>query len=174
MFQAVKKTMRRMCKCHGVSGSCATQTCWRQISDFKTVGQYLKKGYKKALKVDFADGSLVESGVVANKVKRNGRRTRDGNRRARSSDRTASKLSLLSRAAAGNNAPDNRSNFIGGRSSNRRRWVVMPFHEILFHLEILNPRHLWKCDAIWRDFFPLRNWNPSSWCHFMSFCYFGS
>lgn len=118
---AVKKTMRRMCKCHGVSGSCATQTCWRQISDFKTVGQYLKKGYKKALKVDFADGSLVESGVVANKVKRNGRRTRDGNRRARSSDRAASKLSLLSRAAAGNNAPDNRSNFIGGRSSNRRR-----------------------------------------------------
>ena len=58
----MKKTMRRMCKCHGVSGSCATQTCWRQISDFKTVGQYLKRGYKKALKVDFADGSLVESG----------------------------------------------------------------------------------------------------------------
>jgi len=114
---AVKKTMRRMCKCHGVSGSCATQTCWRQISDFKTVGQYLKRSYKKALKVDFADGSLVESGAgVANKVKRNGRRTRDGNRRARSS-----KLSQLSLAASRTQVPDNRSNFIGGRSSNRRR-----------------------------------------------------
>ena len=50
--------MRRMCKCHGVSGSCATQTCWRQISDFRSVGNYLKKMYKKAVRVSFKDGKL--------------------------------------------------------------------------------------------------------------------
>ena len=33
---AVKKTMKTLCKCHGVSGSCATQTCWRQLSDFRS------------------------------------------------------------------------------------------------------------------------------------------
>ena len=47
---AVKKTMREVCKCHGVSGSCATKTCWRQISDFRTVGDHLKKMYKQAVK----------------------------------------------------------------------------------------------------------------------------
>ena len=73
---AVKKTMRRMCKCHGVSGSCATQTCWRQISDFKAVGEYLRKGYKRALKVDYANGLRLVHGVN-NIEKRNGR-TRGG------------------------------------------------------------------------------------------------
>ena len=34
---AVRKTLRTLCKCHGVSGSCATQTCWRQIPQFQQV-----------------------------------------------------------------------------------------------------------------------------------------
>ena len=34
---AVRKTMRIMCKCHGVSGSCITNTCWRQIAEFPEV-----------------------------------------------------------------------------------------------------------------------------------------
>ena len=55
---AVRKTMRRVCKCHGVSGSCATQTCWRQTGSFKEVGSYLRLQYNKALKVDFNNGVL--------------------------------------------------------------------------------------------------------------------
>ena len=55
---AVRKTMRTLCKCHGVSGSCATQTCWRQLGDFKQVGNYLKKQYKTAAKVDLSNGIL--------------------------------------------------------------------------------------------------------------------
>ena len=55
---AVRKTMRTLCKCHGVSGSCATQTCWRQLGDFKHVGNYLKKQYKQAAKVDLSNGIL--------------------------------------------------------------------------------------------------------------------
>ena len=81
---AVKRNMRELCKCHGVSswshwqfheffskslftfcrhhlylftfsskqvsGSCATKTCWRQISTFRDVGDYLKRMYKQALR----------------------------------------------------------------------------------------------------------------------------
>ena len=55
---AVRKTMRTLCKCHGVSGSCATQTCWRQLGDLRKVGRYLKKQYKGAMKVDYSNGIL--------------------------------------------------------------------------------------------------------------------
>ena len=136
--------MRRMCKCHGVSGSCATQTCWRQISDFKTVGQYLKRGYKKALKVDFADGSLVESGHgAANKVKRHHgqkdqRRRRQqrptrNNRRGRSSPSGRSQQP----ATGTRKEQDSRSNFIGGRSvGNRRRYNAIKNSHIYRVFEI--------------------------------------
>ena len=73
---AVKKTMRQLCKCHGVSGSCATQTCWRQIGNFKEVGSFLKKQYTKALKVDYSNGVLLKletSRLLSNRVERNRR-----------------------------------------------------------------------------------------------------
>ncbi|TRY80923.1 hypothetical protein TCAL_12797 [Tigriopus californicus] len=57
---AVRKTMKRVCKCHGVSGSCATQTCWTTLADFRAVGNYLKKMYKQALRVDYTNGNLNE------------------------------------------------------------------------------------------------------------------
>ena len=43
--------MRRICKCHGVSGSCTTQTCWSTLGDFREVGDRLKKMYRWAKKV---------------------------------------------------------------------------------------------------------------------------
>ncbi len=55
---AVRKAMRQLCKCHGVSGSCATQTCWRQIGDFRDVGAFLKRQYRAALRVDYSNGVL--------------------------------------------------------------------------------------------------------------------
>ena len=57
---AVRKTMRTLCKCHGVSGSCALQSCWRQIGDLRKVGRYLKKQYKGAMKVDYSNGILQQ------------------------------------------------------------------------------------------------------------------
>ena len=65
---AVKRTMRQLCKCHGVSGSCATQTCWRQIGNFKEVGAFLRRQYKRALKVDYSNGSLLKLQSDKNKV----------------------------------------------------------------------------------------------------------
>ena len=47
---AVKRNMRELCKCHGVSGSCTIKTCWRSVQDFRAVGDYLKKMYRQAVK----------------------------------------------------------------------------------------------------------------------------
>ena len=55
---ALRKAMKTLCKCHGVSGSCVTKTCWRQLGEFRTVGRYLKKQYKRAAKVDLSNGIL--------------------------------------------------------------------------------------------------------------------
>jgi len=68
---AVRKTLRRLCKCHGVSGSCATQTCWRQLADFPQVGKYLKRQYKRALRVDYNAGSLDRpENLLSNRIDR--------------------------------------------------------------------------------------------------------
>ena len=45
--------MRKLCRCHGVSGSCVTKTCWSSLSDFRLVGNHLKQMYKQAIKVDY-------------------------------------------------------------------------------------------------------------------------
>lgn len=66
--QAVKGTMQRTCKCHGVSGSCTTQTCWLQLPEFREVGNYLKEKYHRALKVDLLRGagnSAASRGAIA-------------------------------------------------------------------------------------------------------------
>ncbi len=61
IFQAVRKTLRITCKCHGVSGSCTTKTCWHQLADFTDIGQYLKRKYRRAVRVDFQNGALYKT-----------------------------------------------------------------------------------------------------------------
>ena len=75
---AVRKTMKTLCKCHGVSGSCATQTCWRQLGEFRETGKYLKKQYKRALRVDYSQGGLdSRDNVMSNRIDRVPRYQRD-------------------------------------------------------------------------------------------------
>lgn len=50
--QAVKDTMTRICRCHGMSESCSVKTCWTQLSDFRAVGNYLRIKYSHAEKLD--------------------------------------------------------------------------------------------------------------------------
>ncbi|GFW75874.1 protein Wnt-2b [Trichonephila clavipes] len=48
---AVQRKSRLQCKCHGVSGSCASRTCWKVQTDFGEVGRLLKKRYEGAVQV---------------------------------------------------------------------------------------------------------------------------
>ena len=41
------------CKCHGTSGSCDVRTCWRAISNFRSVGTVLKHLYESAMRLRY-------------------------------------------------------------------------------------------------------------------------
>uniref|UniRef100_A0A4W3HRA5 Protein Wnt n=1 Tax=Callorhinchus milii TaxID=7868 RepID=A0A4W3HRA5_CALMI len=47
----IKAGLKTTCKCHGVSGSCAVRTCWKQLSSFHETGHLLKLKYEAAVKV---------------------------------------------------------------------------------------------------------------------------
>ena len=64
-----------LCKCHGVSGSCTTKTCWRQLSTLRAAALYLKKRYNRAVKVDFQNVAFPEKmGRKRNRFSRANRR----------------------------------------------------------------------------------------------------
>ncbi|KAM3958722.1 wnt oncogene analog 2 [Aphomia sociella] len=46
--EMVKDLVRRECKCHGVSGSCAVRTCWRALPQFRAVAAALRDKYRRA------------------------------------------------------------------------------------------------------------------------------
>ncbi|KAF0308863.1 Protein Wnt-6 [Amphibalanus amphitrite] len=48
---AVRRHMRVVCKCHGLSGSCTLRTCWRKMPLFRDVGSMLLASYDKAARV---------------------------------------------------------------------------------------------------------------------------
>lgn len=48
---AVKRTMRKTCKCHGISGSCQMNTCWNSLPSMSEIGGYLQNQYRIAAKV---------------------------------------------------------------------------------------------------------------------------
>uniref|UniRef100_A0A3B5REX2 Protein Wnt n=1 Tax=Xiphophorus maculatus TaxID=8083 RepID=A0A3B5REX2_XIPMA len=50
-IRAVKSGLKTTCKCHGVSGSCAVRTCWKQLSPFHDTGRLLKYRYDNAVRV---------------------------------------------------------------------------------------------------------------------------
>lgn len=41
-----------MCKCHGVSGSCTSKTCWKQLAPFSYSARNLKRKYDQAVKAE--------------------------------------------------------------------------------------------------------------------------
>ncbi|XP_071545989.1 protein Wnt-8b-like isoform X2 [Panulirus ornatus] len=60
----VKRCMRRACRCHGVSGSCTTQTCWFQLGAFAVVGRALKKRYRRATKLEDTNALSADANLV--------------------------------------------------------------------------------------------------------------
>ncbi|KAG8447020.1 hypothetical protein GDO86_014461 [Hymenochirus boettgeri] len=60
-IKAVKSGLRTTCKCHGVSGSCAVRTCWKQLSPFHETGALLKSKYENAVKIIGASNEAIGS-----------------------------------------------------------------------------------------------------------------
>ncbi|XP_073999724.1 wnt oncogene analog 2 isoform X2 [Rhodnius prolixus] len=57
---AIKTTLVKDCKCHGVSGSCTMRSCWMSLPRFKKVGDHLMRKYWRAREVRLGEqGSLV-------------------------------------------------------------------------------------------------------------------
>ncbi|XP_059471500.1 protein Wnt-10b-like [Neocloeon triangulifer] len=57
---AVMANAKRHCKCHGLSGSCEVQTCWRSVPEFRKVGDTLKSQFWTAILV--GQGNLGQRG----------------------------------------------------------------------------------------------------------------
>lgn len=49
--KALRDALVMKCKCHGVSGSCSTRTCWRGLQDLREIAMDLKIKYLSATKV---------------------------------------------------------------------------------------------------------------------------
>lgn len=49
--RVVEHLMAVKCRCHGVSGSCAVQTCWKSLPKFRIVGNALKAKYEQSVRV---------------------------------------------------------------------------------------------------------------------------
>ncbi|XP_060621978.1 protein Wnt-7a isoform X1 [Anolis sagrei] len=50
--QILEDNMKLECKCHGVSGSCTTKTCWTTLPKFRELGYILKDKYNEAVQVE--------------------------------------------------------------------------------------------------------------------------
>ncbi|KAK3721215.1 hypothetical protein RRG08_044224 [Elysia crispata] len=54
---AVIRNVREQCKCHGMSGSCELETCWKAAPNFRKVGQVLRRKYEAASKVAYTNSA---------------------------------------------------------------------------------------------------------------------
>ncbi|KAK6629879.1 hypothetical protein RUM43_003700 [Polyplax serrata] len=66
----VRKSMKKHCKCHGMSGSCTIQSCWMQMAPFEEIASQLRVRYDKAVRFDFeGDGRFaVGNSVSGNRI----------------------------------------------------------------------------------------------------------
>uniref|UniRef100_A0A1I7TG19 Protein Wnt n=2 Tax=Caenorhabditis tropicalis TaxID=1561998 RepID=A0A1I7TG19_9PELO len=49
--QVLEKSLRRECKCHGMSGSCEMRTCWDSLPNFREIGMVIKDKFDGAAEV---------------------------------------------------------------------------------------------------------------------------
>ncbi|XP_011498284.1 PREDICTED: protein Wnt-1-like [Ceratosolen solmsi marchali] len=52
--RAVRSRMQRVCKCHGMSGSCSVRVCWRRLPTFRSAGTALAQLHEGAALVRLA------------------------------------------------------------------------------------------------------------------------
>ncbi|MED6250646.1 Protein Wnt-7b, partial [Ataeniobius toweri] len=57
--KVLEERMKLECKCHGVSGSCTTKTCWTTLPKFREIGYVLKEKYNEAVHVEVVRASRL-------------------------------------------------------------------------------------------------------------------
>ncbi|XP_049855392.1 protein Wnt-8b-like [Schistocerca gregaria] len=59
--EVVRGSMETRCKCHGTSGSCSVQTCWRLLRPFHYVAARLERLYHDAIRINYDEqlGSIA-------------------------------------------------------------------------------------------------------------------
>ncbi len=67
--QAIRSRMQRVCKCHGMSGSCSVRVCWRRLPSIRSVGEALGQLYDGAsyVKVNLISLAFCLSILVLNR-----------------------------------------------------------------------------------------------------------
>ncbi|KRZ17832.1 Nucleolar protein 58, partial [Trichinella zimbabwensis] len=65
---ALKRTLKRDCKCHGISGSCQMKTCWKSPAEFREIGTHLKKKLSRAMFI-LQNHSPNDSRYIAQQLK---------------------------------------------------------------------------------------------------------
>lgn len=69
-LQAVRNSLRKHCRCHGLSGSCSLQTCWLSLNAFPEIANDIRKKFNNAIKLtvdnygDFNLNSINEETLV--------------------------------------------------------------------------------------------------------------
>ncbi|XP_050293050.1 protein Wnt-1-like [Anthonomus grandis grandis] len=63
--RAVRSRMQRTCKCHGVSGSCSMQICWRRLPSLRKVAEGLYKRYEGASHVKYVERRRKKLKVIS-------------------------------------------------------------------------------------------------------------
>ncbi|CAJ1072465.1 protein Wnt-9a [Xyrichtys novacula] len=64
-MKVIKAGVETTCKCHGVSGSCTVQTCWRQLQPFHEIGKQLKQRYETSIKVGSSTNEATGEGEIS-------------------------------------------------------------------------------------------------------------
>ncbi|XP_076828751.1 protein Wnt-9a [Brachyhypopomus gauderio] len=64
-MKVIKAGVETTCKCHGVSGSCTVQTCWRQLAPFHEIGKQLKQRYEASVKVGSSTNEATGEGGIS-------------------------------------------------------------------------------------------------------------
>ncbi|NP_001038828.1 protein Wnt-9a precursor [Danio rerio] len=64
-MKVIKTGVETTCKCHGVSGSCTVQTCWRQLAPFHEIGKQLKQRYETSVKVASSTNEATGEGEIS-------------------------------------------------------------------------------------------------------------
>ncbi|CAG9859247.1 unnamed protein product [Phyllotreta striolata] len=68
-IRTVMKSEEKMCKCHGLSGSCTYKICFKKVRPFKTIVEELKNQYHNAIKVESGNNyNLRTKGIKKNLV----------------------------------------------------------------------------------------------------------